>query len=169
MPNHTNVIFKRSLLAVAIESLSACSTTAPSIDDYDLSPIGAGILKAGRTAADVSEQALARTSYLLGFSDDDGLEDKDHLMDEVDIALSLEDAPRPVSDELELSAIDIPQAIAAKQQLKLETLDDTVVASADSATTLTDDQLFDTTSQAVAVEDLVHEVASNENLWDISK
>lgn len=168
MPNHTNVIFKRSLLAVAIVSLSACSTT-PIVDDYDLSPIGAGILKAGRTAADLSEHALARTSYLLGFSDDDALGDKKHPMDEVDIALSLEDAPRPGTSELELSAIDLPQAIANQQPLNLEIPDDTVVASADSATALTDDQLFDTNSRAVAVEDLVHEVASNENLWDISK
>ncbi len=169
MPNHTNVIFKRSLLAVAIVSLSACSTTAPHIGDYDLSPIGDGILKAGRNAADASGEVLARTSYLLGFSDDDALGDKEHLMDEVDIALSLEDAPRPGATDLEISAVALPQAIANEPQLNLELPDDAVLASADSATALTDDQLFGTTSRAVAVEDLIHEVASDENLWDISK
>jgi len=166
MPTHKPVVFKRSLLAVAIVSLSACST-APRIDDYDLSRIGDGIMKAGRVTADTSERVWDRTTYLLGFSDGDTLSDDTLLKDEVDIAMAEEDALMPLN--LELTPVTIPQAVATTETEQPEMLDDTVVALDESAATLADAALIDTTSSVVAVEDLVHEVASAETLWDISK
>ena len=94
MPYCNPVLFKRSLIALAIVSMSACSTT-PRIEDYDLSRIGEGILSAGRTTADVSQRAWSKTTYLLGFSDVEPIGDNDLLMDEVDLALLEEDAVLP--------------------------------------------------------------------------
>ncbi len=170
MPNRNPVIFKRSLLAVAIVSLSACSTT-PRIQDYDLSRVGDGILKAGRTTADVSERVWDRTTYLLGFSDGDTVSDENLLMDEVDLAMSQEDAVMPA--DLEIRPVSVPQAIANPAEDTLQSLDgielDNVeLAQSDSVPALPDALELDSES-LVAVEDLVHEVASAETLWDIAK
>ncbi|ASJ76459.1 LysM peptidoglycan-binding domain-containing protein [Granulosicoccus antarcticus] len=70
MSNSIPALFKTSLVAAAIVSLSACSTT-PGKEDTGLSRVGAGILTAGRTTADVTGRAWDKTTYLLGFSDED--------------------------------------------------------------------------------------------------
>jgi len=69
MPNHNPKIFTRSLLAVAVLSLSGCASSPPKMDNVDLSPIGEGILTAGRATAQVGVHAWDVSMYLLGFSD----------------------------------------------------------------------------------------------------
>jgi len=151
MPNCNPVLLKRSVLAVAIVSLSACST-APRVEDYDLSRIGEGILSAGRTTADVSQRAWHKTTYLLGFSDVNPSSDQDLLMDEVDLALMEEDAILPDQQATPRPVI-IQSATAITQKQTPVTLEAAAIPLED----------------AIEVEDLVHEVASNETLWEISK
>lgn len=159
MPNSNPVLFKRSLLAVAILSLSACATTTRD-QDNDLSRIGEGILNAGRTTADVSQLVWNKTTYLLGFSDvDPSSTDDDSLMDDVDLALMEEDAVIPGQE-----ATPRPVVIQSATTLPLEQ----TTASSDQAPVAleTAESVF---NDDVALEDLIHEVASNDTLWDISK
>lgn len=158
MPDCNPILFKRSLIALAIVSLSACSTT-PRVEDYDLSRIGEGILSAGRTTADVSQRAWDKTNYLLGFSDVEPNRDNELLMDEVDFALMEEDAVLP-GQEATVRPVVIQTATAIPLDQAPVSQDQTVLEIA--STQLPVDNVM-------AVEDLVHEVASNETLWDISK
>ena len=158
MPNCNPVLFKRSLLAVAIISLSACSTT-PRDEDYDLSQIGEGIMSAGRTTADVSQRAWNKTTYLLGFSDVENSSDSDLIMDEVDLALMEEDALIPDSEATPIPVV-IESATAIPPDQAPVSADQTLLEIKTAESTVED---------AVAIEDLVHEVESRETLWDISK
>lgn len=169
MSNRTTVVFKKSLLAAAVLSLSACSTV-PQIEDYDLSKVGAGILKAGRATADMSEHVWGRTTYLLGFSDVDvsgGSEVSDGtlLMDDVDIALAQEDALMP--DAATLRPISIPKIKATR--LELPEGNETAIADEVNEPNLVLGSIDESSTDTLPVEDLVHEVARAETLWDIAK
>lgn len=61
------VLFKRSLLAVAIISMSACSTT-PSVP----SPHDSGLTKVGKATANAGRKTWNTTAYYLGFRDSRG-------------------------------------------------------------------------------------------------
>lgn len=117
MPYHNPAIFKKSLLAVAVLTLSGCAS-APKMDDVDLSPIGAGILVAGRATAEVGVYAWDVSKYMLGFSDDAGERDDSEPtktsdiqfpLDEIDEALLKEDAYLP---EDALNPVEIANATA---------------------------------------------------------
>jgi nucleoid-associated protein YgaU len=103
MPNPAPKIFKKSLLAVAVLTLSGCAS-APKLDDVDLSPIGEGILVAGRVTAEVGIHAWDVGMYLLGFSDITGddtksdivdVSDNQFQLDEIDEAMLKDDALLP--------------------------------------------------------------------------
>jgi LysM repeat protein len=117
MPNPALKIFKKSLLAVAVLTLSGCAS-APKLDDVDLSPIGEGILVAGRVTAEVGIHAWDVSMYLLGFSDDvgDGAEsdlidvsNNQFPLDEIDEAMLKDDALLP---EDALNPVEIANAKA---------------------------------------------------------
>jgi nucleoid-associated protein YgaU len=117
MPNPAPKIFKKSLLAVAVLTLSGCAS-APKMDDVDLSPIGEGILVAGRVTAEVGIHAWDVSMYLLGFSDEVGdgaqsdqsnVSDNQFPLDEIDEAMLKDDALLP---EDALSPVKIANATA---------------------------------------------------------
>ncbi len=208
MSKNTSVLFKKSLIAAAVLSLSACSST-PRIGDYDLGSVGAGIAKAGRTTADVSGRVWNKTTYLLGFSDDDGeaVSDEGLLMDAEDVALLDGEATsprdtvvRPIvirsaiptgqqetpTEAAQLDPIQTPtDSMQADQaQAPVATLqgnpDQTPTNSGQTAPTgLTTAQTEQTPTntglqnagngETVLKEDLIHEVAPTETLWDIAK
>ncbi|MFK8076924.1 MAG: LysM peptidoglycan-binding domain-containing protein [Granulosicoccus sp.] len=119
MPNPNPKIFKKSLLAATVLSISGCAS-APKMDGVDLSPIGAGIITAGEATAKVGKHAWDVSMYMLGFTDSiDGDEDAkviadgevsdDFLMDEIDQAMLEDDALLP---EDTLSPVAIENATA---------------------------------------------------------
>ncbi len=91
MPNHNPKIFTKSLLAVAVLSLSGCASSPPKMDNVDLSPIGEGILTAGRATAEVGVHAWDVSMYLLGFSDKLVREDEESEVAEADLDLEGEE------------------------------------------------------------------------------
>lgn len=159
MPIRKPVIFQKSLLAVAVISLSACSTTSR-LPDYDLGNIGTGIVNAGKSTADFSRRAWNRTTYLLGFTDGESNSKDSLILDDNDLALREQDADtlsgivtRPVVQE-QATAYDLDKSgnlpeIENNEQLAL----------------VSESQL----SGGAIKEDLVHEVAPSENLWKIAK
>lgn len=193
MSKNTSVLFKKSLIAAAVLSLSACSST-PRIGDYDLGRVGEGIANAGRTTADVTGRVWNKTTYLLGFSDDDGesVSDEGLLMDAQDITLLEEENSAP--QDTVVRPIVIRSAVPSEpsqqtpinsaQSNQTQPLSET---NQDAATDLASlqiqqtptDQLEQTPTNAlpqqaptedlVQKEDLVHEVAPSETLWDIAK
>lgn len=161
MPIRKPVFFQRSLLAVAVISLSACSTT-PRLPDYDLSRIGDGIVNAGKSTADFSRRAWNRTTYLLGFSDGEGAADERQLLDDVDLALLETDADMVVSP--------ITRPVVQEQATAYNP------DNADNQTgiaTAYDQQLAGVTEAPLTsggiTKEIIHEVAPNENLWKIAK
>lgn len=117
MPKQIPKIFKKTLLAAAVLSLTGCAS-APKMDDVDLSPIGEGILVAGRATAEVGIHAWDVGMYLLGFSDEVGekseddattLADSPFPLDEIDQALLEDDALLP---EDALSPVEFANATA---------------------------------------------------------
>ncbi|MFK8084260.1 MAG: LysM peptidoglycan-binding domain-containing protein [Granulosicoccus sp.] len=208
MPKSTPVTFKRSLIAVAVLSVSACSTM-PQVPNIDLSGVGSSIVKAGKATADVSRKTWNTTSYLLGFSDTrDGSEpagpsDKELLLadGEIQQVLPDEEAPLPVPESTLLADAQIAddpttqevaggdgtpvlvqQATAASAE-PLRELDAAEVTdptnetamsieeAAKSVASLTGDESTadNVLTEEAPIEDLIHEVADNENLWDIAK
>ncbi len=193
MSKNTSVLFKKSLIAAAVLSLSACSST-PRIGDYDLGRVGEGIANAGRTTADVTGRVWNKTTYLLGFSDDDGesVSDEGLLMDAQDITLLEEEnstpqdtVVRPIvirsavpSAPSEQTPINSAQGNQSQPLSEINQDGATDLASMQIQQTPTD-QLEQTPTNAlsqqplseelVQKEDLVHEVAPSETLWDIAK
>lgn len=161
MPKSTPVIFKRTLIAVAVLSISACSSM-PQVPSIDLGGVGDGIVKAGKATASVSRKTWNATTYLLGFTDSkDGSEtaspsDEQLLIADGDVnqVLPLADAPIVESD-IQLSGIDNPVLV---EQATASTPD--ALKPAETATLA---------SNGSVEEDLIHEVASTETLWDIAK
>ncbi len=171
MPNRNTVIFQKSLLAIAVVSLSACTST-PRIQDYDLSRVGAGILSAGRTTAEVSSHVWDRTTYLLGFNDGEAQPNESQLMDEVDVAMMEEDAIMP--DNAIVSPIVIEQASRTTDQTptnaELLQQDQTPISLDDGIDNANaPNEVTANADNQIVVEDLIHEVKTNETLWDISK
>ena len=177
MPKSTPVIFKKSLLAAAVVSLSACSTMpqAP-----DLSGVGDGIVKAGKATASAGKKTWNTTTYLLGFTDAPGDEadapsdeqlliaqTQDH--DDVNQVLPLVDAPADTAgaeETAEAQPTVIQQATAVINPDENAAENFTVLT--DGTTAVAEDALPADTMASVS-EDVVHEVAENETLWDIAK
>ncbi|MGQ7845484.1 LysM peptidoglycan-binding domain-containing protein [Granulosicoccus sp. 3-233] len=194
MSKSNSVLFKKSLIAAAVLSLSACSST-PRIGDYDLSRVGEGIAKAGRTTADVSGRVWNKTTYLLGFSDDDGesVADEGLLMDAEDVALLDEesntsrdtvvrpivirsaiptgqDQQTPMNTEVNAAQVNTGQTDQIQTPIETGQVDTTVSATTALEQTPTDVQLNEVAvDQTVPSQDLIHEVAVSETLWDIAK
>lgn len=188
MSKSTSVLFKKSLIAAAVLSLSACSST-PRIGDYDLGRVGEGIANAGRTTADVSGRVWNKTTYLLGFTDDDGetVSDEGLLMDAEDVAL-LDGESSTVTDTV-VRPIVIRSAVPNSQdqtpmnaelndqvqtptdiEQPLDTATITAQRLEQNGQTPTTAQLSDAAaSEPMLQQDLVHEVAATETLWDIAK
>ena len=183
MSNSIPALFKTSLIAAAVVSLSACST-APRTEGYELSRVGEGILTAGRVTADVSERVWSKTTYLLGFSDDDTEPRSDDVLlrDAEDMA-QLENSTvvsrdttirpivirsaiptRPQQDETPINA----ELAENNQTSDLETPTKREPDTLTQAPTDTDATDIQTESDLVA-EDRVHKVAASETLWDIAK
>lgn len=179
MSKPNKIILKRSLIALAVASLSACSTTSP-VANFELKQIGASIVTASKTTADLSKRTWSRTSYLLGFTDVEPAEQNTpQLMDEVDLALLEEDAERP--DDVVIRPVIMELATPARQNAE-ENLADSqsariIIPDADpqdaepqdvdalSAGSRADVAL----SESNLIEDLVHEVSADETLWEIAK
>lgn len=199
MPKPSPKIFKKSLLAVAVLTLSGCAS-APKMDDVDLSPIGEGILTAGRATAEVGIHAWDVGMYLLGFSDevgtdaDSNLADSPFPMDEVDEALLDDDTQLP---EDMLIPVEIVNATANFQKLFKTPAANGADIFAESAEvdpfliqpemeegeiiSIEQSELLpletvdaDTEAQPTVIapsgdQKHIHMVADNENLWDIAK
>lgn len=177
MPKSTPVIFKKSLLAAAVISLSACSSMpqAP-----DLSGVGDGIVKAGKATASAGKKTWNTTTYLLGFTDAPGDEadapsDEQLLLaqtqdpDDINQVLPLIDAPADTTvaeDTAEAQPTVIQQATAVMSPDENAANDTPVLA--DSATAVAEDAPRSDTMASVS-NDVIHEVAENETLWDIAK
>jgi len=204
-------IYNKTILAIAVLSLSACST-APEREEFQIRHIGQGIITAADATADFSKRAWNRTTYLLGFSDGPTTNANGELLDEVDLALLEEDAAFP--DQVSTQAVVVPQATPnrlviptvdeedlladlvvideSKVIAQTEVSDDAqirangqVLADAELPSTgqildetqlPSDAQVLDETqlaaaasSGAAAVEDLIHEVQEDQNLWTIAK
>lgn len=186
MPKSKTVLFKKSLIAAAVLSLSACSST-PRIDDYDLSRVGEGILTAGRTTADVSSRVWNKTTYLLGFSDEDTgtISDEGLLMDADDVALLDDESDTVVRPIVIRSAIPttsqdqtpINGGLDTRIQTptdsgQLEDADLAILPTTDlmQQTPTTEPLTVDTADSAsLPKEDVIHEVLASETLWDIAK
>ncbi len=183
MSNSIPVLFKTSLIAAAVVSLSACSTTSRT-EGYDLSRVGNGILTAGRATADVSERVWNKTTYLLGFSDGDTDSRSDDvlLMDAEDMA-RLEDGSivardttirpivirsaipnRPLQDETPTNAELAENNQTSDFETPIKRDSDNLARTAPD-TTATVAQ----TESTLIAEDRVHKVAASETLWDIAK
>jgi nucleoid-associated protein YgaU len=189
MPDINPTLFRKRRIAVAVAiavvSLSACSTI-PRVEDYDLSRVGEGILKAGSATADISSRVWDRTTYLLGFSDGNEVSDASLLLDEVDLAMMEEDASRPedttvlpvtiqnaVPTRLELpgqasSGAALAQATAADRDVDMD-VDALLSSDTRDATTIETLAAAANDTDVIGVEDLIHEVTASETLWDISK
>lgn len=183
MSNSIPALFKTSLIAAAVVSLSACST-APRTEGYELSRVGEGILTAGRVTADVSERVWSKTTYLLGFSDDDTEPRSDDVLlrDAEDMA-QLENGT-VVSRDTTIRPIVIRSAIPTRPQqdetpINAELAENNQTSDFETpikgepdiltqASTDTDVTDIQTESDLVA-KDRVHKVAASETLWDIAK
>lgn len=199
MPNPNPKIFNKSLLAVAVLSLSGCAS-APKMEGVDLSPIGAGILTAGEATAKVGKHAWDVSMYMLGFSDSVNGEDDakvvadsemsdDFMLDEIDQAMLEDDALLP---EDTLSPVAIQNATANFEDvIETPTAEELVIFDEaadepllidpmleDGATELAEadpfllDETTDTVELSEATPDepeFIHTVAQNETLWEIAK
>ena len=164
MPNCNQAVFKKSLLAAAVLSLSACSTT-PRMQDYDLSRIGEGILNAGKSTADLSRRTWDKTTYLLGFSDGDPSSNEDQLqqpLDEVDLAMMEEDAVWPGGLSTSPLTQSEPTDLVKNQ---FQEVPDSMPG--EGLRVPSESEL--SAANAQQIEDLIYEVAVNENLWHIAK
>jgi len=199
MSNRNSSIFKKSCLAVAVLSMTACSST-PRIGDFDAGRLGDNLVRAGKGtvgagvkvgkgAVDIGYRMFDETAYWLGFGDDrpgDGSlpAGTDSTLDEVDMALLEEDAVLPGDDMAEINPVTIESA-------ELITNDSADLLKSDPlAGTSSDSELLDTqdtlkpitvaaegtealpaaeTTEMVASADLIHEVSSDDNLWTIAK
>lgn len=68
-------VYKKSLIAITVASLSACSVMPQSADSDDKDSIGDNIVQAGQSVADLGLSTWQKTTRFLGFrSADEGLE-----------------------------------------------------------------------------------------------
>jgi len=182
--------FKLTFIAVAVLSLSACST-APKVAGVDLgelsSTVGSGLSKLGTKTADISADAWDGTKNIWEDTKDllnIGSDDQEP-MDEVDLALMEDDvlvegvpvarlegeALLPEDDTQQPLAFgEIPQA----PEMNNDSLggDIVVLASANDNQTDTFAEEIMTEGageQLVPLLDLTHVVEKSETLWDIAK
>lgn len=180
--------FQLSILAAAMLSLSACTTT-PTIAGIDLGAVGSGISKVGSKTAELGSSAWEGTKNILHIGPTEP-----ELLDEVDLALMEEDANLEVAQLASNDAQLLPQDNT--QARWSDTLDDQpllpqnseqpatavfgqvpqqqdapeeiiVLASANTDQSL-DSQVIPA-AQTVTTEDLVHVVSESESLWSIAK
>lgn len=182
MSKRPPALLKSSVAVAVVLSISACSSM-PSKPDFQMSHIGDGIKKVGKTTVDASRTMWGKTTYLLGFSDtlpgETNAESDDQLLAAVEIPeIQLpeqDDDVLPLADAqtLDGDVIQRPTVVQQATAISDDTLIDNDLAVADLTENepelqmaLTDtDALTDTAEQ----EDLVYEVAAKENLWDIAK
>ncbi|MFK7893820.1 MAG: LysM peptidoglycan-binding domain-containing protein [Granulosicoccus sp.] len=163
--NHA--VFRTSLLAIAIFSLSACST-APRMPDYDIGQIGDGIANAGKSTADFGRKALSKTAYLLGFTDEDPRRSDDPhradetLLEEVDVAL-LDNGRVEYVEQGSPTRSDMRRADL--ERLPADWSGDTRSTSEIRS----EASIISLSANAEPAKDLIHKVAVNENLWSIAK
>ncbi len=138
------VIFKRSLLAVAIVSMSACSTTPSSPNPND-----SGLMKVGKATANAGRKTWNTTAYYLGFRDSRGGEGTQQAPSDDKLLTAGNDSAS--GDTLEIAPLDEKRILSARP-LAIERSDDDSISNS-----------------AFVDQDLVHVVAENETLWDIAK
>ena len=174
MSKSTPDIFKISLVAASIASLSACSS-APKVPVLD--SIGSGIVKAGKATANATRKGWNTTTYLLGFSDSrDGSSSEDASDNQLLVVETDVIRVRPMENELPLEltpAIKLGK-VADSDSTGGPTLIEEATASLDPADTPPDDTaiemaLSDKHPSEYNDEDLVHVVSTQETLWNIAK
>ena len=165
MSKSTTVIFKRSLLAAAVVSLSACST-APKTSD--LSVVGEGIVKAGKVTADVTRKTWNHTTYLLGFTDAPGDDADAQTPSDEQLLIAQEDVGDDQVLPLADASVDEPATTARPAVIQQATAVISDDNPAEDITVVANDPL---TSDPLApsANDAIHEVAEDETLWDIAK
>lgn len=196
MSNRKSSIFKKSCLAVAVLSMTACSST-PRIGDFDAGRLGDNLARAGKGTVDagvkvgkgavgLGSRVFDETAYWLGFGDDrpgDASLPKgaETALDEVDIALLEEDAILPEGDIAEINPVTIETAELLTNDsadlLKSDPLESDVdlldiQESSESITVSAEasEELLDASEgDLVASADLIHEVTTDDNLWLIAK
>lgn len=78
------LVYKKSLIAIAVASLSACAVMPQSTDADDTNSIGDNIVKAGQSVADLGLSTWQKTTRFLGFrSADEGIEASNRSDDEL--------------------------------------------------------------------------------------
>lgn len=187
MPKRNPALFKKTLIAVSVASLSACASL-PEVSNS----VGSGIVKAGKATANVTRKTWNNTTYLLGFSDsvdgkDASTDDKQPVVVETDVnqVLPLDAAPSIQGELADADLTDGPTVVmeATASGQALDSAQSAIAESplADNETTSGADVLVadnsasdeiaaqDPAVEADVLEDLVHEVAAGENLWDIAK
>ena len=173
MHKRAPVVYKRTLVAAAILSVSACSSM-PKGAGIDLGGVGNGIAKAGKATANATRKTWNTTAYLLGFTDSiDGGEkarptDEQLLLadGEVSQVLPLEDAELAQEATTQAAEKGRPVLLEPATAQTSDTLDIDSTEIADDVTSTT----LAINDEAMKIkEDLVHEVAPSETLWDIAK
>lgn len=185
-----------SILAAAMLSLSACSTT-PTIAGVDLGQVGSGLSKVGSKTKEITSNAWEGTKNILNIGPNEP-----ELLDEVDLALMEEDAnlsamqlasndsqQRLPQDDVQAAWTDtledqplLPQETAQQNTAVFgEVPTQPEVVSLDQSQELLDGEVLAANTQimpadtpvipeaTVATQDLTHEVTENETLWDIAK
>ena len=135
-------LFKRSLLAAALVSMSACST-APSTPN----PNDSSLVKVGKATANAGRKTWNTTAYYLGFRD------------------SRDSPTRNTSDD---RLLIVDNNSADDNNLEIAPLDEN---SSSEGRSLAIEQNADGTlnTSATGGQDLIHVVAQSETLWDIAK
>jgi len=161
MPNRIPNYFKKSLIAAAILSLTGCASSGPKMEEVDLSPIGEGILVAGRATAEVGIHAWDVSMYLLGFSEDVGEDVKSDTDNEL---VELADKPYPM-DEVDMAMLDDGELLAEDSLNPVEINNASVeFDSLNEAPAVDDFSIFEQTSEAEPL--LIEPDFGNEELLD---
>ena len=195
MSNRNSSMFKKSCLAVAVLSLTACSST-PRIGEFDAGRLGENLaaagkgtvnagVRVGKGAVNLSARAIDETAYWLGFGDDRPGDASlpggtDGALDEVDIALMEEDAILPTGELAEITPVTIESAELITNDSADLLKSDPLSGDADLLDTQESIEPVTVVAEAaetdvlpaedlVASADLIHEVGSDENLWTIAK
>lgn len=162
------VLYKRSLIALAVLSTSACSSI-PQVSSIDFAAVSSGIGKAGKVTASSTRETWNTTVKLLGFSDSNErpsgqnqpLADEQLLVARKDVnhVLPIELVPTiKIRKSQRASVTHTPTAVIAKRS-KRPTKELIPRASLDQG----DEDLL------LTKEHLLHEVTIGDNLWNIAK
>jgi len=169
----TKKIFQPTILAAAIMSLTACSST-PHIPGMDM--VADGLHAVTDKTVELSSNAWEGTKDILNI----GPENSD-VLDEIDMALLEPDAPNLLNEEgVVISSVDSYDPDAPLLPMDNDTLAAQTPAAAQpldaSADVIIADNGFQPQDvpaiepiEAVASAELVHEVSESETLWEIAK